>query len=370
MHFLHLTLLYCMLIFFSSGPALEFPTSSPATILESVTANRATTNEVALGATNLLFQSKDGGQTWQDISYGLPEIEQRIVFFAGASEVYLSTNGVMYRSKSNLETPVWEKENVLDPRSTSIAFNRYGVMAYSYDGHIYQKKPSSDPDSPDSYRDRDWLPAYPNLKSHSVATFFEASDGTVFLSTGKNFFKSADKARSWKLVRKGGVQDIVESEGVLLAAGQKGIMRSTDNGEHWEWVISEGGGAGIAIERIEGGFAAISYSAKTKSRRIHISFDDGKTWKAIDDGLQPSSNISSVKQMGNDLFVGHPDGIFRSSDMGKTWSIVHSSVDNTFNLFASLNTVPISNNRRDNRKVFKIYVSGNVLYAVAVSPGC
>jgi photosystem II stability/assembly factor-like uncharacterized protein len=284
----------------------------------------------------------------------LPEIEQRVGFYAGASEVYLNTNGVVYRSKSNLKTPVWEKENVPDPRSTSIAFNRSGVIAYSYDGHIYQKKPSSET----------WLPIYPNLTA--VQTIFEASDGTVFKSTGKSFSKSADKGRSWTLIQKGGVGDIVESEGVLLATGQNGIMRSTDNGEHWEWVISEGG-VGIAVERIEGGFAAISYNANTKSRRIHISFDNGKTWKAIDAGLQPSMNISSVKQLGNDLFVGHPDGIFRSSDMGKTWHRVHASVDNAFKVTDKTWNVVSS---KDNRRVFKLYVSNDVLYAVAVIAGC
>ena len=125
-------------------------------------------------------------------------------------------------------------------------------------------------------------------------------------------------------------------------------MRSTDNGEHWEWVISEGG-LGMAVERIDGGFAVISFNPNTVSRRIRISLDSGKTWKAIDEGLQPSLFISSIKQMGEYLIVGHPDGIFRSSDMGKTWNIVHPGVD---------------------EKVFKVYVSGNVLYAVAGDFGC
>ena len=71
--------------------------------------------------------------------------------------------------------------------------------------------------------------------------------------------------------------------------------------------------------------------------------------------------------MGNDLFVGHPDGIFRSSDMGKTWHRVHAGVDNVLLAFkfVSLNPAPARV-----EKVFKLYVSGNVLYAVAVTPGC
>ena len=53
---------------------------------------------------------------------------------------------------------------------------------------------------------------------------------------------------------------IVESNGVLMATSQKGIIRSTDDGENWALVISEGG-VGIAVEQIKGGFAAITSSS-------------------------------------------------------------------------------------------------------------
>jgi len=320
-------------------------------------ANTTTRHDVERGATNIIFQSKDGGQTWQDISHGLPENEPPEGFFAGESEVYLHVKNKMYRSKSNLNTPVWEKENGLDLRSASIAFNRSGVMAYNYAGEIYQKMSSTGT----------WLPLYANFKKQWVRTIFETADGTVFLGCDNGLYKSADRGQSWKQVQnEGWVMDMVESEGVLIATGQKGIMRSTDRGEHWEWVISEGG-VGIAIERIAGGFAAITYNTITKSRRIRISLNKGKTWQAIDEGLQPSMNISSVKQLGNDLFVGHPDGIFRSWDMGKTWHRVHAGFGNVLHAskFVSLNSAPARV-----EKVFKLYVSGNVLYAVAVSPGC
>jgi photosystem II stability/assembly factor-like uncharacterized protein len=252
----------------------------------------------------------------------------------------------MYYSKTNLKTPVWKKENVLDPQCTSIAFNRSGVMAYNRAGQIFQKMPAMGT----------WLPIYTNFKKQSVQTIFETSDGTVFLGCDNGLYKSADRGQSWKQVLNGGwVMDLVESEGVLIGTSQKGIMRSADNGEHWEWVISEGG-VGIAVERINGGFAAISANMRTNSRRIHISMDSGKTWKSIDEGLPPSLSISSIKQIGKYLICGHPDGIFRSSDMGKTWKIVHSNVDNAFKIY--------------NKKVFKVYVSGNVLYAVARDFGC
>lgn len=285
MPFLHLTLLYYMLNVFSSDSTLEYPPSSPTKILKSISSNPTTTHDVEPEATNIILQSNDGGQTWQDISHTLPENEEPEDFFAGESDLYLRVGNEMYRSKSNLKTPVWEKEN----------------------------------------------------------------------------------GQSWKQVQnQGRVMNMVEAEGVLIATGQKGIMRSTDNGEHWQWVISEGG-VGIAVERIEGGFAAIAYNTTIKARRVHLSFDGGKTWKAIDEGLRPALSISSIKQVGKYLICGHPDGIFRSSDIGKTWNMVHPSVDkNKFKFAILLN----GNHLSEPEKVFTRYVSGDVLYAVAGSAGC
>ena len=350
-HFLHLTFLYCLLTLFSSDPVLECTQSTPKQDLQFITANMLGSNDVKSETTNLILQSKDGGQTWHDISKSLPENEQPEGFFAGDSDVYLRLKNVMYRSKSNLETPVWEKENALDPRSTSIAFNPSGINAYNYEGQIYQKNLNTGI----------WMPIHTNFKRQWVRTIFESSNGTIFLGCDSGIYKSADQGQSWKQVLKEvWVMEIVESEGVLLGTSQDGIIRSTDNGEHWDVVI-RGGGVGIAVERIDGGFAAISYSSMTQSRRIRISLDGGKTWKAIDEGLQSSASISSIsglplsasissiKQMGEYLICGHPEGIFRSSDMGNTWNIVHPGVD---------------------EKVFKIYASGNILFAVQRGLGC
>ena len=125
-------------------------------------------------------------------------------------------------------------------------------------------------------------------------------------------------------------------------------MRSTDGGEHWEVVISEGG-VGIQVEVIDGGFAAIAYNTTSETRRVRISADGGKTWQAIDAGLPPSADIASIKQVGKYFFCGHPKGVFRSADQGKTWELVLPKVG---------------------KKVFNLTVSGNVLYAVPQDVGC
>ena len=141
---------------------------------------------------------------------------------------------------------------------------------------------------------------------------------------------------------------LVESNGVLMATSQGGIIRSTDAGENWDLVISEGG-VGIAVEHIKGGFAAITFNTASYTRRVRTSYDGGKTWQPIDAGLTANLSISSIIEVGEYFFCGHPTGIFRSSDKGKTWKLLLPSVEN---------------------KVFNLFVSGNVIYAFPRNGGC
>jgi len=136
-----------------------------------------------------------------------------------------------------------------------------------------------------------------------------------------------------------------------MATSQEGIIRSTDNGENWDLVISEGG-VGISVEVINGGFAAITYNTKLLTRRVRTSYDGGNTWQAIDYSLPAQTSLASlasIVQVGDNFFCGHPAGIFRSPDNGKTWKLLFPSIEN---------------------KVFNLCVSGNVIYAIPRNGGC
>jgi photosystem II stability/assembly factor-like uncharacterized protein len=287
---------------------------------------------------NIVFKSTDGGQTWQDMSEGLPENLRGESFFADEGGLHLRAGNAIYHSNSNSTVPFWKKEVFPDPHS-SIAPGKTGIYAYNYNGQFLQKIHGTSV----------WTPLYTNLQEKHVLTLFETAGGTIFIGSENGIFKSTNHGKTWKQVHTGGwVSKLVESNDVLLATSQKGILRSTDGGESWDCVISEGG-VGIAVERIKGGFAAITYNTKSETRRVRTSYDSGKTWQPIDAGLPAQASITSIIEVGEYFYCGHPTGIFRSSDQGKTWKLLLPSVDN---------------------KVYNLSVSGNVIYAIPREGGC
>jgi len=327
---------------------------------------------------NMVFKSMDDGQTWQDISEGLPEPVIDVYgvgrndFFADDNGLYLSAGNGIYHNKPNSKTPFWKKEIFPDEHS-NIAHGKAGIFAYNCWGSgIFQKTNGTGV----------WSPVFTNLQEKRVLSVFETAGGTIFICSDRGLFKSTNSGKSWKYVG-GLVGKLVESNGVLVATSQGGILRSTDDGESWALVISEGG-VGIDVASIQGGFAAITYSTVSKTRRIRTSYDGGKTWQAIDAGLQahgftdpilPPVNanlpaqgfsdstwhpkdttvlpvpayITTIIQVGENFFCGHSDGIYRSSDKGKTWKLLLPSVKG---------------------KMFKLSVSGNVIYAIQMESHC
>lgn len=83
-----------------------------------------------LTATNVVFQSVDGGQTWQDVSAGLPEDVAVRLFFAGDGAVYLgSQKDGLYRSRTTSATPIWENQLFLPEHINGIFPGRAGPYA-------------------------------------------------------------------------------------------------------------------------------------------------------------------------------------------------------------------------------------------------
>src|ERR1700754_1534360 len=90
------------------------------------------------GLENTVFKSTDGGQTWQDISKGLPEnlrengIRGNSVF-ANDKGLFLRVGNGFYHSTPDATAPFWTKETFPDEHS-SIAPGKPGIFVCKYWG--------------------------------------------------------------------------------------------------------------------------------------------------------------------------------------------------------------------------------------------
>jgi photosystem II stability/assembly factor-like uncharacterized protein len=312
------------------------------------------------GSANIVFKSIDGGQTWQDIGKGLPENLRKDdikvnSFFANDKGLFLRVGNGLYHNTPNATVPFWTKEISTDEHS-SIAPSKSGLFAYNYWGINLKKTDGTSV----------WSPIFENFQEPRIRSTFETAGGTIFIGTDRGIFKTDNSGKTWKLVYAGGlVGHLAESGGVLLATSMRKIIRSTDNGETWAPTISEDSVA-FDIKPIKGGYAAITATSESDTRRLSTSYDGGKTWQSIHSGLQDKVIIdsiwrtwndrpllkafqTSIIQVGENFFCAHPYGIFRSSDNGKTWELLLPSIEH---------------------KVFHLFVSGNVIYAVPSKGGC
>jgi len=303
------------------------------------------------GTAKIIFKSTDGGQTWQDISKGLPENFRKDStrgngVFANDKGLFLRVGNGLYRNTANATAPFWTKE-IPPYEHSSIAPGKSGLPGYNYWGVNLKKANGKSV----------WSPVFDNFQTPGIRSVFETAGGTIFIGTDRGFFRSADNGKTWKQVHTGSlVGHLAESDGVLLAISMKRIIRSTDNGENWEFV-TRGTEVVFDVKQVNGGFAAMTSVSASNARGINTSYDGGKTWQPANAGRQDKAVIdsiwrtwndrphvkafmTSIIQVGENLLCTHPDGIFRSSDKGKTWQLLLPSVvDRGFNLFALGNVV-------------------------------
>jgi hypothetical protein len=340
--------------FFSCNQAAEF---SQASHLRD---NQQKQKSDKAGTANIVFKSADGGKTWQDISKGLPENLRKDGIrgdriFANEKGLFLRVGSERYHSTPNATAPFWTKEIFADEIS-NIAPGKSGIFANNYWG-VHLKKTNGM---------SVWSPIFDNSEGPGTRIFFETAGGAIFIGTNSGFFKTTNSGKTWKHVyAEGFVGHLAESDGVLVAIGMRKIIRSTDNGESWAQVTSEDSVV-WDVKQIKGGFAAITAGSVSNTRRISTSYDGGKSWQPIDAGIQGKvvsdsiwrtwndrpgmqAFMTSITQVGENFICTHPYGIFKSSDKGITWKLLLSSIDG---------------------KVFNLFVSGNVIYAIPSKGGC
>lgn len=307
----------------------------------------------------IVFQSSDGGKTWNDVSSGLPNKFDARSVFVERDELVLGYDKGIWRKKTSLVS-VWEKENFLNETVSRIFPTKNGPLVYSYDAGLLQKIDVTG----------FWVPVWNEFKGKALFCMLETQQGDIFVGSDAGLFKSVDNGKSWKKVYDAAlVFSLAEHDNVIIGGSDIGIIRSSNKGEDWESIIKQDGPT-HSVKYLHGSFVAISQGGQwlygdapsASANTMRRSNDGGKTWihmdeqltpfrylYKLDDRRSPIRKINDVEHFQNYIFTSIDNGIYRSANFGKTWELVLPSIENTY---------------------FDIAICGKVIFAVRVFDGC
>ena len=351
--FLRLPLIILLALYSTACQQAEI--RNPATTGSAQLAALATKSSKAPEAKKVIFQSLDGGSTWQDISAGLPSDLATTTVYAKDGEIYLGTfNGLYVNRTPRPAAPVWQKEHLLDlidrQHIIRITPDQDGPIVQSLPSHFFHCLPGSGL----------WKPTHQDLPRKEINATLTTRNGARFATAHDGIYRSPYGGNQWgKVFTQGMVLSLIEVDGILLGAGEIGVLRSDDGGDHWTWVLTEDGWS-RQTTRIGRDVYAFSMGGGNGDRdqqdlvqtaaRLRRSSDVGLTWEMLDRDRVLGQRIYDLQASGDTLYCSSSNGLFRSVDQGVTWTLIRASTSE--------------------RAVMAIAVDGQVIYATEILDGC
>ncbi|HZK75369.1 MAG TPA: hypothetical protein VFD13_00535, partial [Candidatus Kapabacteria bacterium] len=180
------------------------------------------------------------------------------------------------------------------------------------------------------------LCAAPEVFSQNHVYCFAESGTKLFAGTDSGVYLTTNNGAIWKAINyPSGLMGYEAKE--LASIGTNlvcnfdgpegwGVFRSTDGGANW---TPSGSGLGrsfvIAFASLGTNLFAGTYlnlGAGITSGGVSLSTDGGTNWMSRNLGLTLTDNIIYVNALaviGTNLFAGTNDGVFLSTDSGKSW---------------------------------------------------
>jgi photosystem II stability/assembly factor-like uncharacterized protein len=316
-------------------------------------------------ATGVVLQSTDNGNTWQDLSYGLPEGIVARCASIHDDQIYIGTEKGKVHHRHIATMSQWESSSVgnpflsidgltPEPDIMSIHKAKSGAFAVVYRQGFYQQNASN------------WEPIHPRFKIENIYGIQETDNGVQYVQTQTGLYKSKDKGSNWQhIYSKSTVHAFLIQGNVIVASVREGIVRSLDGGDSWTTILPDEG-AVYTLSTLNGNIAAVRTAWPWRSCNdngaditkrdiaLRVSNDAGATWQPLQVEQTDTGDIFDVAQVGSTLYYSHKGGISRSTNGGKTWTLTQP--------------IPIDLDQLLWR--YELFTSGEAVYAVLRWNGC
>ncbi len=242
------------------------------------------------------------------------------------SEGFVSDDVVWY------ENPTWTKHiidaNLDGPRVFALAdLDEDGsndLIVPGKNNVVWYKNPYNLVDVNDY-----WTCINDTLK-HASTIAFNSNDDIFAATWDRGVFRSTDNGDNWAQINNGLTNLLIRSLAInsnshIFAIADSGIFRSIDNGDNWTQ-INNGLSDSIIIECLE--INSNDHIFIGTDAGLFRTTNDGDNWTQIDNGF-PDLYVGSLAISSNDhIFAGTGDGVFRSIDNGDNWTKIRSDFFN------------------------------------------
>ena len=233
-----------------------------------------------LGLADGVYHSEDGGTSWIPLNDGLEDRKIRALA-AIENTVFVGTDSGLYR----LKLEEWEQLLVGGKVENIRALASAGHRLYVAIGEEVKNQ----------------------LTSHFLSMM-------TTRKTSKSLFRSTDLGDSWQAIEP---EKVLPMKMNRVTVGT--VIFSTSNDSETEPTSS------IKIAAFQESLMVIDRGSS------YYSSDTGETWITLDSSFSDADNPPVVAMLNENIFYsGGKDGIYRTTDAGKTWHQLNTGLVNTF----------------------------------------
>jgi photosystem II stability/assembly factor-like uncharacterized protein len=295
-------------------------------------------NILYVATNDYIYKSRDGGQTWENLSKGLTH--SRVISMAidpsYPATVYAGTKGdAVFKSYDGGQRWVSQRAGLDDVTITSVV-NQF-VFDPTDNTHLFVATTMGVFESQNG--GDQWQKRMDGMKEVLMVvalTLDPTRSKVMYAGTSGGVYKTVNRAQWWDKVNNGLVSPEATSSSRALgvtvmhvdphapatvyAATLAGIYKTTTGGHVWNRIAESLPDQMISAMVLDRSQPGVIYVASREG--VYKSEDSGMTWKAMNEGLA-TLNVRSLAQSHIDpkvWYVGtNGSGLYRSPDGGKTW---------------------------------------------------
>jgi len=353
----------------------EVNTGLPAnSFVKCITIKNAT---IFAGTNNGVFSSVDNGGNWVEANNGLP-VYTVFSLISSGNNLYAGTYDGVYFSEDNGNN--WTGLNIYDPIGFvySLAVQGTNIFAGAWANGIYGNGIIASGDNGNT-----WAPANSGLTDNEVYAL-AISGNTLFAGTNTGMFLSSDNGNTWTAagtrLPASSVRSLNVNNGTMLAGTHEGIYMSENNGNTWTatgYYFHDSPSHSVNVVACKGNVLF----AGTSGAGLFRSTDRGNTWTVTSASI---SDVHAIAVSGNTILAGGMGGVHLSSNNGNTWKKVNTGLtggqviyamvvsgnnifagtDNGVYLFSNGNLwTPVNTGLPANTSIFQLTIRNNILFA-------